>query len=289
MLIVKNPKLKSWSEGYFKHIQRNIGPIKLEEQEILRTHKIGILGVGGLGGPLIEQLVRTGCQNFVICDDDKFDESNLNRQLCTLQDMGRYKVDITEEFLKKIDPEIKIDKYYKITKDNISEILREVDLIALMLDDLTTSILIARECRERNIPMVESWGIPLLFAWWFTPNNIDYESCYGLNSHSLSITQIKEENLMQNLTASNILLPKLFAIPGVTELYNREPNMFSSMMEGAIPLRSFSPFVRMTASYLAIEVIFTGLLKLRPMILAPQIKGFDYIRMTPIDTTIESS
>ncbi|MBW1784772.1 MAG: ThiF family adenylyltransferase [Deltaproteobacteria bacterium] len=64
---------------------RNIGPITYKEQELIRTTKVAVLGIGGLGGSLAENLVRTGCQNLVICDQDIFDESNLNRQICTIE------------------------------------------------------------------------------------------------------------------------------------------------------------------------------------------------------------
>jgi hypothetical protein len=287
-LILEDKKLGYWSERYFNHIERNIGPIKVKEQELLRTSNIGILGVGGLGGPLVEQLVRAGCQNLTICDWDEFDVSNLNRQICTVKEIGCSKVDVTAEFLKRIDPEVVIKKYYKVNEENIVDLVKNLDVVALTLDDLATSILIARECRKRAIPMVESWGIPCLFAWWFMAENMDYEACYGLNTHHLGLEELKKEFIIQNLQASNMLLSKIFHVPGLRDLYDREPEMFNDMISGAIPLRSFAPFVRLSASYLAIEVIFAGLLSLKPKILAPQIKGFDYIRMNTVDFIMDT-
>ncbi|MBD3212413.1 MAG: hypothetical protein GF311_07380, partial [Candidatus Lokiarchaeota archaeon] len=77
-----------WKDSYRERTARNIGHITYKEQEILRTSKIAIMGVGGLGGTLTEQLVRVGCQNIVICDKDIYDITNLNRQLCTENDIG---------------------------------------------------------------------------------------------------------------------------------------------------------------------------------------------------------
>ena len=65
-------KNKNWSDDYWNHIKRNIGLIKIPEQEKIRTTRIAILGVGGLGGTVAEQLVRTGCEQLIICDYDKF-------------------------------------------------------------------------------------------------------------------------------------------------------------------------------------------------------------------------
>jgi len=54
------------------------------------------------------------------------------------------------------------------------------------------------------------------------------------------------------------------------------------MISGKLTLVSLAPIVRMIASYLAFEVIFSGILKVKKMILAPQIIGYDYLRMKPI-------
>ena len=54
-------KIKHWSDRYYNQIERNIGYVTLQEQEILRTTPIAVLGVGGLGGSLSDQLVRSGC------------------------------------------------------------------------------------------------------------------------------------------------------------------------------------------------------------------------------------
>ena len=63
-------KLKNWSDSYWNHIKRNIGLVKLREQERLRNTPIAVLGVGGLGGPLAEQLIRSGCEQIIICDNE---------------------------------------------------------------------------------------------------------------------------------------------------------------------------------------------------------------------------
>ena len=274
-----------WTDSYWNHVTRNIGPVKYSEQEQLRTSKLAVFGVGGLGGPLAEQLVRAGCQNIVIADFDIFDESNLNRQICTLNDMGKSKVDVVEEHLHNIDPEINVIKALEINPSNISLLLNEVKVVALSLDDPITSILIARACRERDIPVIESWGVPFLFTWWFTKDSIDYESCYNLDTHYLSFNQmflIKQNGEFQTFKA---LLPHVFNIPGVKETYDREPGAFEQMMTGEIGTRSFAPFVRLSANYLAVDLIFAGVLKIKPMILAPNIVGFDYMRMKLFETS----
>jgi len=272
---------KSWTAFYSRFISRNIGLVSLEEQEKIRNTSVAIFGVGGLGGSLAEELTRTGCEHISICDNGKFELSNLNRQLCLKEDLGKYKVDVIEALLKKINNDIEIKKSYEVTKSNISDILKNSSLVALTLDDPITSILIARECLKYQIPMLESWGIPYLWAWWFTPHSKDYESCYGFHTKEMSIG-----NLRANKEIINDIKKKIFNLitqfPEIRERYDREKFTVEKMATGKIPFVSFAPIVRMTASYLALEIVFSGIIKVKKMILAPNVIGYDYIKMKPL-------
>ena len=284
-----NEKLDVWSNSYWERVTRNIGPITFQEQEIIRTSRVAVLGVGGLGGPLAENLIRSGCQDLVICDFDKFDESNLNRQICTIEDVCKRKIDVMAEFLRKIDPEVEIKKFFKIMENNVDEVLEGVKVVALTLDDPATSIFIARECRKRGIPMVESWGVPFLFTWWFTPDSVDYENCYGLDTFHYNYSELANLKKEINLATRQALLPKVFKMPGVREKYDREEGAFEEMMSGNIGARSFAPFVRITSDFLSVDVIFSGILDLKPKNLAPNLKGFDYINMEVKEAVLTDS
>ncbi|MBY9012865.1 MAG: ThiF family adenylyltransferase [Candidatus Lokiarchaeota archaeon] len=284
-----NQKMDNWSEPYWEHVIRNIGPITFDEQEKIRTSRVAVLGVGGLGGPLAENLVRAGCQDLVICDFDVFDESNLNRQICTIEDIGKRKIDVVESYLYKIDPEISIKKFFKITQQNIGSVLKDVKVVALTLDDPATSIFIARESRKREIPMIESWAVPYLFTWWFTPDSVDYETCYGLHTQRFDYFELSNLKKEINLATYQALLPKVFTMPGVREKYDREPGAFEEMMNGSIGARSFAPFVRITSDLLSVDVIFSGILSVKPKNLAPNLKGFDYIHMEVREAVLNNS
>lgn len=271
-------QIQNLNSEYQQRVSRNIGHVTYEEQEKIRTSKLAIMGVGGIGGSLAEQLVRVGCQNIVICDNDRYDETNLNRQLCTEEDLGKYKVEHLKKHLQKIDPDTHIFQHDVINSATINIILDGVDIVCLSLDDPIASILIARKCREHNIPMVESWGIPYLWAWWFTQNSIGYESCYEMNTEDLTLRELEATSLK----GYKELLPKLMQFPGFQAIYDRETGYFEKMKNGGIPYRSFAPFVHLTASYLTTEIIFAGLLKIKEKILAPNVVGYDYIRMKPL-------
>ncbi|MFX1233940.1 MAG: ThiF family adenylyltransferase, partial [Promethearchaeota archaeon] len=234
------------------------------------------------GGPLVEQLVRSGCENLLICDNDKFEPSNLNRQLCTKKDIGKYKVDVIEVFLKSINPDQKLKKVREVNGTNLETILNNIAITVLTLDDPITSILIARQCCKNKIPLLESWAIPYLFALWFTEKSAEYESFYGFKTQNMSIQElIKSKDVLLEIKIN--FLKKLTQFPGIKERYNREEGAYEALLAGKIPLVSFAPIVRITASYLAFEVIFTGILKIKKMNLAPNIIGYDYFNMSPIN------
>jgi len=270
-------------DTYFARINRNIGHITYQEQELIRTSKVAIMGVGGLGGPLTDLLVRIGCQNIIICDHDKYDHSNLNRQLCTLKDLGKYKVDHLKEYVLQIDPELNISEKKVVNSENIEEALTNVKIVVLSLDDPITSILIARKCREMNIPMVESWGIPYLWAWWFTSNSIDYETCYNIPTKTMTIEELEH----REMSAYAELFPQLTQFPGLQEIYDREIGTFEKLLSGQISFPSMAPFVHLTASYLATEIIFAGILMTKEKVLAPNVVGYDYLRMRSIKFTMK--
>ncbi|MFX0074920.1 MAG: ThiF family adenylyltransferase [Candidatus Hermodarchaeota archaeon] len=272
---------RGWNAFYSEFISRNIGLVSMEDQEKIRNSSIAIFGIGGLGGSLAEELTRTGCEHIKICDNGVFEVSNLNRQLCSRDDIGKYKVDVVETLLKKINPGINVKKEYEVNKTNISNILESTTLVALTLDDPITSILIARECLNYKIPMIESWGIPYLWVWWFTHESIDYESCYGFQTNEKSIDSLlSDPKLLGDIKSKVFKLITQF--PEIRERYSREKNIVEKMASGELPFVSFAPIVRITASYLAFEIVFSGITQLKRMELAPNINGYDYFSMKPI-------
>ena len=116
--------------------------------------KVTIVGCGGLGGYVIEQLSRTNVGKIVLIDGDKFDESNNNRQLaCLKETFGLYKVDVYKErILSASKCEVETHKEF-LTKDNIS-LLEGSDVVIDCLDNVPDRFLIHEYCSKHNIAMV---------------------------------------------------------------------------------------------------------------------------------------
>jgi hypothetical protein len=130
--------------------------------------------------------------------------------------------------------------------------------------------------------LLESWGIPFLWAWWFTAENLDYETCYGFKTKRLTVDEITNSpEIVFDIRVK--VLDKLRQFPEVQERYNREKGTIQGMASGKLPFVSIAPIIRITASYLAYEAIFTGIIKAKKMVLAPTVIGYDYFNMKEIN------
>ena len=117
-------------------------------QKKIMSTKVLVIGVGGLGCPLILYLANSGIRNLGLVDHDKVDISNLNRQvLFTTSDVGKFKVLQAQKIVKKINNKIKVQIFKKkISKKNIKNIIRKYDIICDGTDNFETRYLINDNC-----------------------------------------------------------------------------------------------------------------------------------------------
>ena len=91
---------------------RTILMLKEETLKLYQDKRIAIFGVGGVGGYVLESLVRSGFLNIDIYDFDKVDISNLNRQIIsTVNNIGEIKVDTAKQRALSINPDVLINAY----------------------------------------------------------------------------------------------------------------------------------------------------------------------------------
>ena len=83
-----------------------------ESMDRLFNARATVFGIGGVGGYTVEALARSGVGALDLIDDDKVCLTNLNRQIiATRKTVGRFKVDVAEERVHDIDPNIKVTTY----------------------------------------------------------------------------------------------------------------------------------------------------------------------------------
>ena len=122
--------------------------IGLLGQKKILSSKVLIIGVGGLGSPVAEFLSRAGVGSIGIVDDDKVSLSNLHRQsLYNTSDIGKFKVKIAKDRIKKINPNTKVIIYkIRLSNDNFRKIIDDYDYIVDGSDNFTTKFLLNDFC-----------------------------------------------------------------------------------------------------------------------------------------------
>ena len=130
--------------------------------KIIKTKKILVVGVGGVGGSVITSLVRSGIENITVIDFDEVDITNLNRQMVAYHStIGKKKVDVIEDIIKDINPKCIVNKYdLFLDKDNIDEIFDRVtpDFIIDCCDSKETKKEIIKKALSTNTPFISSMG-----------------------------------------------------------------------------------------------------------------------------------
>ena len=137
---------KNQIERYSRQIViKNIGA--LGQQKIIRSN-ILIIGMGGLGCPVAELLVRAGVGNLGIVDFDKVSLSNLHRQtLYDNKDLNKFKVEVAKKKLNKINSKSKISIYKtKINKKNLEKIIKDYKIVIDGSDNFQTKFLVNDFC-----------------------------------------------------------------------------------------------------------------------------------------------
>lgn len=122
---------------------------------------IAIFGVGGVGGYVLEGLVRSGFEKITIFDFDKVDLSNLNRQIISnINNIDKIKIDEAIKHTLTINPNVDIMGYNMfINEANINEInFNDFDYVVDAIDTVSSKLLIIQKCQELNIPMISSMG-----------------------------------------------------------------------------------------------------------------------------------
>jgi len=153
-----------------KRYIRNIPAISEAEQEILKSKKVAVIGCGGLGGFVIEYLVRLGLGEIIAVDGDSFDESNLNRQLlCTEAGIGKSKADAAKERAEAINSDVKIKVVSTfLDETNADDLIKGADLIIDALDNVSARFALEDAAAKAGITIVHGavagWNMQIAIA-----------------------------------------------------------------------------------------------------------------------------
>ncbi len=135
--------------------------IGTEGMERLKSARVAIFGIGGVGGYTAEALARSGVGAIDIIDNDTISESNLNRQIIALRsNIGQYKTDVARSRISDINPECKVTAYNLFfmpdTADSID--FSQYDCVVDAIDTITGKIEIITRAKAAGIPVISSMG-----------------------------------------------------------------------------------------------------------------------------------
>lgn len=138
-----------------KRYEKNRGTLGCEGQKKLLQSKVLVAGLGGLGGYVVEQLVRCGTGTVIGVDADRFDETNLNRQLyADLNSIGHRKTEAAESRAVTINDAVVFRSLACKVEDLEDEVYEGVDLIFDCLDSIPPRLYLQNMGERFTIPLI---------------------------------------------------------------------------------------------------------------------------------------
>ena len=136
--------------------ERNIPALTESECLALRSKRVLVVGCGGLGGHIIDQLARIGVGGIRAVDGDVFEPSNLNRQLLScISLLGVSKAKAAADHVAQVNPDVTAEAVQTfLTKDNAAELLAGCDIAMDALDNVQSRKILADACAKANIPYI---------------------------------------------------------------------------------------------------------------------------------------
>lgn len=170
-----------------KQFMDNLGIITNEDYKILNNLTVLIVGLGGLGGNFVNNLVRLGVKKIFLVDFDSFEEQNLNRQLFSnIENVAKNKVDVITKELMRINVNCIIESAISRIQELPLEKLKDVDYIIDAVDNIETKIYLAELGNKLNIPVLHG----ACAGWygqvgWILPGNELIKETYGQELYGL--------------------------------------------------------------------------------------------------------
>ncbi|KAG2478114.1 MAG: putative JAB domain-containing protein [Nitrosopumilales archaeon] len=136
---------------------RQIQAFGIRGQKILSQLIVGVVGLGGTGSSIAEQLAREGIKNFILVDQDKFEISNLTRVYgSSIKDRGKNKVEIAEQNIKQICSDSVVQKIFAnvISQKTLSD-LKDCDVIFSCTDRHAPRSVLNELAYQYSIPTID--------------------------------------------------------------------------------------------------------------------------------------
>lgn len=143
----------------FSRTELLIGKGALEK--LSKAH-VAVFGIGGVGGYVVEALVRSGIGAFDLIDDDKVCLTNLNRQIIATRDtIGRYKVEVMRERILSINPDAEVTTHrcFYLPENAQDFDFSSYDYVVDAVDTVTAKLALVVRAKESGTPVISCMGV----------------------------------------------------------------------------------------------------------------------------------
>lgn len=133
--------------------------IGTEGIEKLRNSRVAIFGIGGVGGYVVEALIRSGLGSIDLIDNDTVALTNINRQIiATQKTIGMLKIDAAEERIKEINPETTVTKHNLFFMPETNFDFSKYDYVIDAIDTVAGKLEIIERAKNAGVPVISSMG-----------------------------------------------------------------------------------------------------------------------------------
>ncbi len=133
--------------------------IGTEGIEKLRNSRVAVFGIGGVGGYVVEALIRSGLGSIDLIDNDTVSLTNINRQIiATQKTIGMLKIDVAEERIKEINPETTVTKHNLFFMPETNFDFSKYDYVIDAIDTVAGKLEIIERAKNAGVPVISSMG-----------------------------------------------------------------------------------------------------------------------------------
>jgi hypothetical protein len=228
---------------------RNFGFVSHDEQMRLRTGGIFIAGVGGMGGACLASLVRAGVGRLGIADIDRFELSNLNRQVfANLDTVGQEKAGASAAAVKRINPEIDLEIFGNDWTARLPEIAQRYPVIVNGCDDIAATVELYRVARQHGATVIDAYASPLPSVTVVRPDASRPEERLGYP------TRGKAWNALSKADTRGAFLKELeYVLIHSSSAFHVDVEVAAEVAAGKRSRMSFAPMVITTGNLMAYE------------------------------------
>ena len=129
--------------------------------EKLQNAKVAVFGIGGVGSFAVEALARAGIGHLVLVDYDKYDITNINRQLgANYSTIGKYKIDVMKQRILDINPNIKVETYKpdEIEGGETNLLDSTFTYVVDAIDTMTNKLNLIEKAKKENVKIITATG-----------------------------------------------------------------------------------------------------------------------------------